>query len=78
MRRGSYWISLRSFLAGIRTMKIPNKAQYRLDVLHDTDGRGHTWIHLWTPVFHDGNGPYISIGFYVPGIRRTIRFVRGY
>ena len=30
------------------------------------------WIHLWTPKWHMGRGPYISIGLWV------IRFYRGY
>lgn len=30
------------------------------------------WWHIWTPPWHQGRGPYISIGLWV------IAFVRGY
>lgn len=26
--------------------------------------------HIWTPVWHDGNGPYITVGLYVVSIFR--------
>ena len=23
---------------------------------------GRWWLHYWTPIWHDGRGPYVSIG----------------
>lgn len=30
------------------------------------------WLHLWTPIWHEGRGPYISIGL------GKFAFYRGY
>ncbi len=74
--QNSYWISPRSFFKGILVMRWPHdKVNYAIDWL-SRRAHDHNWIHLWTPVYHDGRGPYISIGIYV-GLG-TIRIMRGY
>lgn len=74
--RTSYWIDMRSFFKGIMVMRWPHeKVNYALDWLPGNP-RSHTWIHLWTPAYHEGRGPYVSIGIYV-GFG-TLRIMRGY
>ncbi|KKM59285.1 hypothetical protein LCGC14_1548270 [marine sediment metagenome] len=66
---GSFWIDWRSFFKGITRMKYPHeKVNYSLSIIK----RPGFWIHLWTPKWHDGRGPYITIGL------GYIRFIRGY
>lgn len=63
------WIDWKSFFKGIQFMKWPHKhVNYAVDVHFSK----RPWFHLWTPVNHEGRGPYITFGFYF------IRFVRGY
>lgn len=74
--KGSYWISLRSFFKGILVMRWPHeKVNYAIEWLKPM-GRDHNWIHLWTPIWHEGRGPYISIGLWLRF--GTLRFMRGY
>jgi hypothetical protein len=28
------------------------------------------WLHWWTPAWHDGRGPYISIGLWLFSVMR--------
>ena len=32
--------------------------------------RGRFWVHLWTPSWHAGRGPYISIGLGIIAVGR--------
>ena len=65
---GRLWISRKSFIDGIKAMtRKHDKVNYGIDF-----GKFGFWIHLWTPKWHKGRGPYISIGLGV------IRFIRGY
>lgn len=62
-------IALRSAWRGIVAMKRGRGAvNYGLDVGH----YGRCWCHVWTPIWHEGRGPYVSIGL------RRVRFLRGY
>jgi hypothetical protein len=31
---------------------------------------GRAWFHRWTPMWHEGRGPYVSMGFWRIGIYR--------
>lgn len=61
-------LNLRSFWRGIRAMK-RDRGHVNVSI---SFGRFGWWLHLWTPVWHDGRGPYISCGLGV------IRILRGY
>ena len=70
-------INLRSFFKGIWHMRWPHaKVNYGIDWMVRRDRRDYTWVHLWTPIYHEGRGPYISVGIYL-GIG-TLRFCREY
>lgn len=65
-------IHTRSFRRGIQAM--PDqfnffKPKYWFFYFHKTKG---SWLHLWTPVWHKGRGPYITFGC------KYIRIIRGY
>ncbi len=62
MNWGSAW-------RGIKAMKLKhNKVVYAIDF----EWFGKMWFHMWTPIWHEGRGPYITTGFYF------VRFIRGY
>ena len=74
--KGNYWIDLRSFFKGILVMHWPHEpVNYAIKWLRPKENN-HTWIHLWTPIYHEGRGPYISIGIWL-GLG-TLRLLRGY
>jgi len=54
---------------GIRAMKRPfpePRPRWKVRA-----GRvGGWWCHLWTPVWHEGRGPYVTIGLGVVAIYR--------
>ena len=65
-------IHIRSFRKGIQAM--PNsidffKPQYWSIEFHKTEA---SWIHIWTPVWHKGRGPYVTLGF------KFFQIIRGY
>jgi hypothetical protein len=62
-------IDLKSTLKGILCMK-KTHAKVSWEITFHFFGRA--WIFAWTPTWHEGRGPYISIGFYF------IRICRGY
>lgn len=63
----SVWIDVGSVWRGIRAMRWSHgKVNY---AVRRNSG---WWCHLWTPVWHEGRGPYMSIGL---GI---VAFYRGY
>jgi hypothetical protein len=65
------WIDLGSFVRGIRVMtRHHGHVIYAIDRLERP--YWGFWLHLWTPIWHEGRGPYISIGL------GPIRFTRGY
>jgi hypothetical protein len=67
----TFEVDMRSFFKGLRHMKLRHaRVNYTLQILGQ-NSRGW-WLCLWTPVWHEGRGPYISIGL---GI---VRFLRGY
>ncbi len=64
-------VDLRSFWAGVRAMGWPHaRVNYALSLLR---GKSRGWSFcLWTPVWHEGRGPYICIRLGLIG------FWRGY
>jgi hypothetical protein len=69
IKRLDIHISFKSIWRGLREMKRKHgKVNYDLSF-----GRFKSfWFHAWTPVWHEGRGPYITIGFFF------VRFIRGY
>jgi len=66
------WIHHKSFIKGIQAIEKPLhffKPEYWHIEFHKTEA---TWFHIWTPVWHKGRGPYVSIGF------KFFRLIRGY
>ena len=58
-----------SFLRGLRDMKRNRgKVNYSIRLRKSKE----IWFHIWTPVWHKGRGPYISLGLGV------VAFYRGY
>ena len=62
-------IDLRSAWAGIRTMQ---PGEWYRHWFIDRPMMHGFWLHIWTPVWHDGRGPYITCGLWF------IRFGRRY
>jgi len=61
--------SLKSFIGGITHIKLPYiEPKPKWGTKLTTPGK--FWFHLWTPVWHKGRGPYISIGLGFIGIYR--------
>lgn len=57
----SWWVNLRSTRAGIRAMQRPFPADETQPKWAIRCSRGF-WCHLWTPIWHKGRGPYVTIG----------------
>ncbi len=55
----------RSVLRGISAMSFRNTATWRIKLMP----RGF-WIHAWTPTWHEGRGPFLSIGIYLFAVYR--------
>lgn len=62
-------INFISVWRGIRAMT-PKHGPVNYAVTFEWFGRA--WCDIWTPVWHNGRGPYITIGLWF------VRFVRGY
>jgi hypothetical protein len=66
LRGLKYW---RHFFRGVN---------YGVSIIHKRGTKEHrfsrsmNWLHIWTPVWHKGRGPYITIGLF------GIAFYRGY
>jgi hypothetical protein len=61
-------VDLGSVWRGIKAMKKGHdKVTYAFRFLNR-----HFWVNAWTPIWHDGRGPYISIGLWL------FAFYRGY
>lgn len=54
-----------SALKGIRVMHFPNRAIWGIRFMPK-----RFWFHFWTPKWHEGNGPYLSAGFWVFAVFR--------
>lgn len=61
-------VMLRSVVRGLFAMK-RNRARVNYVLVFERTG---FWADAWTPTWHDGRGPYISIGFFFGA------FARGY
>jgi len=63
--------SIKSTIKGILAMRRPYPTDRlkpkwgmcRFENLGASDPRpGNWWLHYWTPIWHEGRGPYVSIG----------------
>ena len=52
-------INLKSGWRGLRTMSSRRELFRHWSIYW---GWTRFWLHLWTPVWHKGRGPYISLG----------------
>lgn len=51
------WLNWGSTWRGLRAMRFPNAARWSVRF-----GWRGFWCHLWTPVWHEGRGPYVTLG----------------
>lgn len=66
----SLWIDLGGFYRGIRAMKRGHgKVNYAIRWMRPKR-TPHFWAHIWTPRWHEGRGPYITIGLGLVAIYR--------
>lgn len=66
-------ISIRSLLVWRHLRKGVKYAARRFDPLPEgSTTECRFWLHIWTPTWHEGRGPYVSIGVY------EFAFYRGY
>jgi len=56
---------LKSAWKGIKVMRFHNHAKWGIRFLPKM-----FWFHFWTPVWHGGNGPYLSFGCWLFAIYR--------
>jgi len=65
-------IKVKNFWCGVKAIKKPYQGKYKpkWSIKFKGFGKRSFWINLWTPVWHEGRGPYISIGFYLFAIYR--------
>jgi len=61
-----------SVVRGVRAMSKPYPADEHKPGWDLSFGFFGFWAHWWTPVWHKGRGPYVSIGL------GLIRIARGY
>jgi hypothetical protein len=52
-------VDARSTWRGLRTWR-PRRQPVRYALRRQP--MGGLWLHCWTPTWHDGRGPYVSIG----------------
>ena len=55
----------RSVWRGLRVMKLRNKATWSVKFMPR-----RFWLHAWTPMWQDGNGPYLSCGVWLFAVYR--------
>lgn len=61
------FIDWMSVYRGVRVMRLRNKAWWSIKAMPK-----RVWLHAWTPIWHDGRGPYVSCGLWF------FSFYRGY
>ena len=61
-------VALRPLLADIWRVFKRNGVNFKTELSKDSDW----WFHWWTPTWHFGKGPYVTIGFW------KLRIYRGY
>ena len=60
------WLVGKSVWLGIKAMNQESKkANWAIKWLHR-----RFWLHAWTPVWHEGRGPYISCGVWIIAVYR--------
>lgn len=65
--------SLSSVWRGIKAMRFLHcepLPRWTIRKLGKPEGGRQFWAHWWTPIWHKGRGPYISIGLGVVAIYR--------
>jgi len=65
-------IGYRSLLRGLPLWRDFSWRYWTIDKLKGRRIKPVLWFHLWVPVWHEGRGPYLSIGLWF------IRIMRGY
>ncbi len=66
---GNWFVDLGSTWRGIKAMRRDRgPAKWRW-VWLPPPARS-AWLHLWTPAWHNGRGPYLSAGFYIGAVFR--------
>jgi len=56
---------LQSAWKGIKVMRLRNHAKWGIKLMPR-----QLWFHFWTPIWHDGKGPYLSCGMWIIAIYR--------
>ena len=59
MLRSDNLIDLKSVWRGICAMTPGHQINWAVRQIP----RWRLWLHFWTPIWHDGRGPYLSVGF---------------
>lgn len=59
-------LDLRSGLRGLRAMRRGHASPARWTMRR----RRGWWLHLWTPSWHEGRGPYLSVGLGLVAVYR--------
>jgi len=60
-----FWVDLKSIKKGICAMRLKNNARWGYRIMPK-----RFWLYFWTPIWHDGNGVYLSVGLYFIAIYR--------
>lgn len=58
-------IDLVSVWRGLRVMKLRNGAKWAVKWMPR-----RFWLDAWTPVWHEGRGPYLSCGMWLVAVYR--------
>jgi hypothetical protein len=58
-------IDLGSVWRGLRVMKLRNGAKWAVKWMPR-----RFWLDAWTPVWHEGRGPYLSCGLWLVAVYR--------
>ena len=66
----SNFVNLQSVWRGIRAMRQSEAEQPARWAIQLQRPPLRFWIHAWTPVWHEGRGPYITIGLGLVAIFR--------
>lgn len=70
--RDDWFVSIPSVARGIRHMKryTGDGPQAKWSIARLRGSGWRFWLHAWTPIWHDGRGPYLSVGLGRIGIYR--------
>lgn len=65
----AWFVNLGSVWRGMRVRDRTKRVRWSVERLSPVQ-RGRFWCHLWTPTWHCGRGPYVSVGLYWIAIYR--------